>query len=48
MCNRLVVQALHVLQPEFPSRNIGTDLFDHTMMVIRASAIQRFSAGFGR
>jgi hypothetical protein len=26
--NRLVVEALHVLQGEFPSRDVGADLLD--------------------
>jgi len=31
--NRPVVEALHVLQGEVASRDVGTDLLDHTMTV---------------
>ena len=31
--NRLVIEAVNVLHREFSRRNIGTDLFDHTVMI---------------
>jgi hypothetical protein len=31
--NRLIVEAIHVLQGEFASRNIGADLLDNAVMI---------------
>jgi hypothetical protein len=45
--DRLVVEALYVLEVEFASRDVDTDLLDHAVMLDPASAIQRSSAGFG-
>jgi hypothetical protein len=45
----LIVKALHVLQGEFPSRDVRAYPFDHPVMIaIRASAIQRLIDGFGK
>jgi hypothetical protein len=44
----LIVEAIHVLQGEFASRNVGADLLDHAGMIDQGSAIQRLMDGFGR
>jgi hypothetical protein len=47
--NRLVVEALHVLQGEFASRDVTVDLLDYAVMIDQgASDIQRFIDGFGK